>query len=166
MSDEREIKLEELHGEMEDSDILDVHVDQILWKICQLENEIHDIKYKQAESKEFYDRRIESVNKQIAYRRNLLESFMQSELQKTGKKTLKMPNGTLKMTTRTSREFGDEKELIKFCYDNNIPTRVTEKPDKKEILKYISTSGDVPMGYTETTDTTFSYKTTNNKEIK
>ena len=70
------------------------------------------------------------------------------------------------MTTRTSREFGDEKELIKFCYDNNIPTRVTEKPDKKEILKYISTSGDVPMGYTETTDTTFSYKTTNNKEIK
>jgi hypothetical protein len=132
MSDEREIKLEELHGEMEDSDILDVHVDQILWKICQLENEIHDIRYKQAESKEFYDRRIESVNKQITYRRNLLESFMQSELQKTGKKTLKMPNGTLKMTTRTSREFGDEKELIKFCYDNNIPTRVTEKPDKKE----------------------------------
>ena len=76
MSDEREIKLEELHGEMEDSDILDVHVDQILWKICQLENEIHDIRYKQAESKEFYDRRIESVNKQITYRRNLLESFM------------------------------------------------------------------------------------------
>ena len=146
MSDEREIKLEELHGEMEDSDILDVHVDQILWKICQLENEIHDIRYKQAESKEFYDRRIESVNKQIAYRRNLLESFMQSELQKTGKKTLKMPNGTLKMTTRTSREFGDEKELIKFCYDNNIPTRVTEKPEKKEIIKYISNNGKVPMG--------------------
>jgi len=163
MSDDN-MKLDELHGEEQTSDIIDAHVDQILWKLGQFENEIEDVKQKQIESKEFYDRRIDSINKQISYRNNLLATFMQGELQRTGKKTIKMPNGTLKMTTRTSREFGDTKELIKFCYDNNIPTRVTEQPDKKEILSYINTSGDIPKGYSERTETTFSYKTTNNKE--
>ena len=83
MSDDN-MKLDELHGEEQTSDIIDAHVDQILWKLGQLENEIEDVKQKQIESKEFYDRRIDSINKQISYRNNLLATFMQGELQRTG----------------------------------------------------------------------------------
>jgi len=158
-------KLDELHEEIENNDISNIHVDRMLWKIGELEKEIEDIKYKQMESKEFYDRRIDSINKQISYRENLLEGYMQAELARTGNKTSKLPNGTLKMMTRTTREFGDDDALIKFSYDNNIPTRVTEKPDKKLILSYIQNTADTPSGYFEKKETPFSYKT-NNEETK
>ena len=69
-------KLDELHEEIENNDISNIHVDRMLWKIGELEKEIEDIKYKQMESKEFYDRRIDSINKQISYRENLLEGYM------------------------------------------------------------------------------------------
>jgi hypothetical protein len=70
------------------------------------------------------------------------------------------------MTTRTTREFGDDESLIKFSYANNISTRVTEKPDKKKIAEYIKNTADAPVGYKETKQTTFSYKTTKYKETK
>ena len=162
---ENEKTLDELHGE-EFGHNIDVHVDRILWKISQLEDEIENIKYKQQESSEFYDRRIESVNKQISYRKNLLESYMQGQFDTNGRKSMGFPNGTLKMTTRTTRDFGDDESLIKFSYANNISTRVTEKPDKKKIAEYIKNTADAPVGYKETKQTTFSYKTTKYKETK
>ena len=121
--------LDELHDEVKETDITEIHADQMLYKISQLEKEIEEIKEKQMESAEFYDRRIASVLKQIQYRANILESFMLNEVKTTNKKTSKMPNGTLRMTTRTVKRFGENDNLIKFSYAHNIPTRVTEKPD-------------------------------------
>ena len=158
--------LDELQGENVDKDnIVDIHVDQILWMIGKLEGEIADIQHKQVESKEFYDRRIDAIQNQINYRSALLESFMQGQLRNNDKKTSKMPNGTLKLTTRLSRKFGDEDTLIKYSYANDLPTRVTEKPDKKAIIEHIKNTGDVPDGYEEEEETSFSFKTnTNNNQ--
>jgi|TARA_R110001606_G_scaffold383587_1_gene545938 hypothetical protein len=158
--------LDELQGESVDKDnIVDIHVDQILWMIGKLEGEIADIQQKQVESKEFYDRRIDAIQNQINYRSALLESFMQGQFRNNDKKTSKMPNGTLKLTTRLSRKFGDDDTLIKYSYDNDLPTRVSEKPDKKAIIEHIKNTGDVPDGYEEEEETSFSFKTnTNNNQ--
>ena len=157
MSEEQRIMIEELDGAEEDN-LSEIHADQVLWKIAQLENEIDDVIYKKLESAEFYDKKIDSIQKQISYRINLLETYMISSMA-SGKKTVKTPNGSLRMTTRTYRNFGEDDELVKFSYKNNIPTRVTERPDKKAILDYIVNNGDIPSGYSEKTETKFSYKT-------
>tara|TARA_R100001082_G_scaffold44518_1_gene23686 strand:+ start:383 stop:871 length:489 start_codon:yes stop_codon:yes gene_type:complete len=162
MSEKNKVIIEELDGEREDN-LSEIHADQVLWKISQLENEIDDIIYKKQESSEFYDRKIDSIQKQISYRINLLETYMVSSMA-SGKKTVNTPNGSLRMTTRTFRTFGEDDELVKFSYKNNIPTRVTEKPDKKAILNYIVNNGDIPSGYSEKIETKFSYKT--NKQNK
>tara|TARA_R110000787_G_scaffold229595_2_gene337148 strand:- start:26 stop:529 length:504 start_codon:yes stop_codon:yes gene_type:complete len=158
--------LDELQGENIDKDnIVDIHVDQILWMIGKLEGEIAEIQHKQVESKEFYDRRIDSIQNQINYRSALLESFMQGQFRNNDKKTSKMPNGTLKLTTRLSRKFGDDDTLIKYSYANDLPTRVLEKPDKKAIIEHIKNTGDVPDGYEEEEEVSFSFKTnTNNNQ--
>ena len=158
---EETLALDELHDEVQESDITEIHADQMLYKIAQLEKEIEEIKEKQMESAEFYDRRIASVLKQIQYRANILESFMLNEIKATNKKTSKMPNGTLRMTTRTVKRFGENDDLIKFSYAHNIPTRVTEKPDKKAISDYIKETAHIPDGYEEEVETSFSYKTNN-----
>ena len=157
MIEEQKIILKELDGAEEDG-LSEIHADQVLWKMSQLETEIEEIEYKKQESAEFYNRKIESIQKQISYRENLLETYMITSVA-SGKKTVKTPNGTLRMTTRTSRNLGDDDDLVKFSYDNNIPTRVTEKPDKKAILEHIVNNGNIPSGYSEVVETKFSYKT-------
>jgi hypothetical protein len=158
---EETLALDELHDEVKETDINELHADQMLYKIAQLEKEIEEIKEKQMASAEFYDRRIESVLKQIQYRANFLESFMMQELKSSNKKTAKMPNGTLRVTSRTVKHFGESSDLIKFSYDNNIPTRVTEKPDKKAISNFIKETAHAPNDYEERIETSFSYKTNN-----
>ena len=158
---EETLALDELHDEVKETDINELHADQMLYKIAQLEKEIEEIKEKQMASAEFYDRRIESVLKQIQYRANFLESFMMQELKSSNKKTAKMPNGTLRVTSRTVKRFGENDDLIKFSYAHNIPTRVTEKPDKKAISDYIKETAHIPDGYEEEVETSFSYKTNN-----
>lgn len=140
----------------------DVHADQLLWKIKELEDDIKNLKARQEESVEFYNRRIESVENQIRFRANLLERHMQIENESTGKKTNKLPNGVLRLTTRKKRIFGDEDVLLKFSFENNIATKVVEKPDKKAIAEHTKVWGDVPDICTEEELTSFSYQTTNN----
>ena len=156
------ITLDELFDEdaikrEQETDLQDVHVDQMLWKIGQLESEIEGILAKQEESKEFYDRKIESVSKQIQFRANILNTYMET-LANEGKKTIKLPNGTIRKTTRTKQYWGDDDSLNKFSYDNEIPTRVQEKPNKKAILEFIKKSGLTPDGFAEEEETTFTYK--------
>ena len=78
-------------------------------KLSSLEDEIERDKHSQTESIEFYNRKIESINSKISYRKNLLDSYMQGQFDMNGRKSLGFPNGTLKMTTRTSRDFGDDR---------------------------------------------------------
>jgi len=164
MSEELNLVLDELDGDSktaDESDLQDIHADQILWKIGSLEAEINKIMEKKAEAMEFYDRKVDSVLKQIDYRSALLNAFMARRF-RNGEKTAKMPNGTLKMTTRTTRNLGESDELVKFSYDNDIPTRVAENPDKKAIIEYVKKTGICPVGYNEKEETKFSYKINNN----
>ena len=87
---------------------------------------------------------------------------MQSENKISGKKTNKLPNGVIRLTTRTKKTFADDEALMKFSFDNSIPTRVTEKPDKKAIAEHIKIWGDVPDICSEEVETKFSFKTTTN----
>ena len=141
----------------------DVHADQLLWKIGKLEKEIENLKLRQQESIEFYDRKIESVQKQINFRANVVETHIKNEHEQNGKKTIKLPNGVLRLTTRTKKIFGDEKALIDFSFKHNIPTRVTEKPDKKAIAEHIKVWGDAPDICSEEVETSFTFQTTTNK---
>ena len=167
--DSQLIALDELESEdntyvinEEQVQMKDIHADQLLWKIGQLEKEIEVLKLRQEECSEFYDRRIDSVERQIRYRANLLEIHMQSENKISGKKTNKLPNGVIRLTTRTKKTFADDEALMKFSFDNSIPTRVTEKPDKKAIAEHIKIWGDVPDICSEEVETKFSFKTTTN----
>tara|TARA_R100000234_G_scaffold117883_1_gene97164 strand:- start:3207 stop:3710 length:504 start_codon:yes stop_codon:yes gene_type:complete len=165
MSEIEQIVLDELSDTLEEKkendEYKEYEADQILWKINQLEKEIEDIKQKQMESAEFYERKIESVIKQIQYRATILEGYMMDEFKNKRKKTVKTPNGTLRMTSRTVKNFGDDGDLIKFSYYHDIPTRVTEKPDKKAISEYIKKTAHIPDGYSEEKEDSFSYKTNN-----
>jgi len=143
-------------------EIKDVHADQLLWKIKKLEKDIENLKARQEESVEFYNRRIDSVLNQIRFRANLLERHMQVELESSGTKTNKLPNGVLRLTTRKKKTFGDEDTLLKFSFENNIPTKVVEKPDKKAIYEHTIVMGDAPDVCSEEEITSFSYQTTNN----
>ena len=162
----QEIILDELHGEIKDDKYGDVHVDQILWKIGQIEDEIKELENKKIDSIEFYDRRIESVKKQLNYREEILNGYMNHQYQNTDKKTANLPNGILKLTTRTTRAFGEDQTLFDYSYKNNIATRVTEKPDKKAIVEHIKKTGEFPKDYEEKRQTKFSYKTTKQPIIK
>ena len=142
--------------------IKDVHADQLLWKIKELEKDIEELEMRKQDSIDFYDRRIYSVQSQINYRTHLLEQHMKLENQNSGKKTSKLPNGVLRLTTRKKLTFGDDETLLKFSFDNNIPTRVVEKPDKKAIAQYIQVMGDKPDICYEEEKTSFSYQTTKN----
>tara|TARA_R100000951_G_scaffold94430_1_gene83168 strand:+ start:135 stop:668 length:534 start_codon:yes stop_codon:yes gene_type:complete len=147
----------------EDAQLKDVHADQLLWKIGRLEKEIENLKLRQQESVEFYDRKIESVQKQINYRANIVEMHIKNENEESGKKTIKLPNGVLRLTTRIKKVFGEDEALIKFSFDNSIPTRVIEKPDKKAIAEYIKVMGDAPDICSEEQETSFTFQTTTNK---
>tara|TARA_R100000234_G_scaffold117698_1_gene96634 strand:- start:92 stop:625 length:534 start_codon:yes stop_codon:yes gene_type:complete len=168
--DKELIALDELESEddtytisEEQVQIKDVHADQLLWKIGELEREIETLKDRQIESSEFYDRRIDSVQNQIRFRAHLLEMHMQSENKISGKKTNKLPNGVLRLTTRTKKTFADDEALMAFSFKNSIPTRVIEKPDRKAISEHIKVWGDAPDICTEEVETKFSFKTTTNK---
>ena len=157
------IALDELESEdsnytitEDDVQLKDVHADQLLWKIGKLEKEIENLKLRQQESVEFYDRKIESVQKQINFRANVVETHIKNEHEQNGKKTIKLPNGVLRLTTRT-------KALIDFSFKHNIPTRVTEKPDKKAIAEHIKVWGDAPAICSEEVETSFTFQTTTNK---
>ena len=155
-------ELEELDSEVSDvNEMGEVHADQILWKIRDLNSRIDDIKRSQRESVEFYNRRMESLQKQIDIRAKLLEDLMRDKnASNNSLKTIKVPNGTIRLTSTTKRIFPSDDEMIQYCEENKIEggVKTTKKPVKKAILEYIKNTGDIPDGYEEETVKNFSYK--------
>ena len=154
--------LEELAEEVSDiNDMSEVHTDQILWKIGNLNQKMEYIKRSQQESVDFYNRRIEALQKQIDIRAKLLEDLMRDKNSSDDSlKTIKVPNGTIRLTSTTKRIFPSDDEMIKYCEENKIEGGIksTKKPVKKAILDYIKNTGDIPDGYEEETVKNFSYK--------
>ena len=154
--------LEELDNEVgELNDMSDVHADQILWKIGALNAQIDSMKKSQQESVEFYNRRMEAMQKQIDRRSSLLEDLIRSKNSLNDSvKTMKVPNGTIRLTSNTKKYFPSDEETIKYCEENKIEggIKTTRKPVKKAILEYIKNTGIIPEGYEEETIQNFSYK--------
>jgi len=138
----------------------EIHIDRMLFKIGELEQEIEELESAKEDSVEFYNRRIDTVKAQIKARSMRMETYSMAQAEVTGKKTIKVPNGTLRYVTRNKPIWPEDNEsLLKFSWDNDIPTRVTEKPDKKSILEHIKESGDCPEGFKEEEVNSFTFKT-------
>ena len=158
--------LEELDSEVDNIEVVqDIHADQLMWKEGSLNSQIDALKEKQEESIEFYNRRIESVNKQIDRRSYILEQWIRLKNSNSlgSVKTVSVPNGTVRLTTRTKRIFPSDETLISFCEKNGIANRKYTKPaPKKDIVNFIKDTGDAPDGYEEQEQQSFSYKVNKN----
>jgi len=144
-----------LDGELVNEVEKDIQADRILLKIMKLQEEIDSFKNQMDEAVRFYDTLIYGVQKQIGWCSNLLRAYAE----RSGKKTLKYPNGKLRLTKLNRASWCDDATLVAFSYENNIDTNVTEKPDKKKILAYIHETGEMPEGFKEEESTSFTYQT-------
>ncbi len=90
----------------------------------------------------FEEQQIESINKKKEYYNRALEDFMRRELDTTGKKTLKLPNGTLSIKKQQPHyNYVSEEEMLMWM-EINCPelVKVTRPEpkisvDKKELKK-------------------------------
>ena len=133
-----------------------INADRLLRAIQKSDAEIKDYKIQQENSNEFYNRKIKKIEESVKYIRGILQQFLSN----SDKKTLSLPNGTLRQ--RNIKKFHwdvDDSILVDFCHENKVPIIVNTKPDKKELKKYIIKTGDTPQGvYIEEIES-FTYKT-------
>tara|TARA_Y100000310_G_scaffold233247_1_gene236117 strand:+ start:800 stop:1366 length:567 start_codon:yes stop_codon:yes gene_type:complete len=135
-----------------------LQADRILWVINKLEHELALIEQDAQASAEFYIMKKDKKERQINYLGDKLHTFISGQ----GVKTIKVPNGNIRLTTRKKDIYPDDDILMAWCIDNDIPLRIKSQPDKKMIKEYIKDTGNAPDDYTVEEQTTFSYKTTSN----
>jgi len=74
-----------------------------------------------------------------------LRPFVEERIQDTKSKTLKMINGKAGFRTTPEKiEIVNEDELVTFAKKENIPVQVKESVYKKNIKKYIESTGHIP----------------------
>ena len=154
---------EELNEKSSEEPMKDIHVDQMLKKVAKLEREIEELETLKADSAEFYNRRIASIKAKIDVRAEAMQTYMIAMNDKLGKKTIKVPSGTLRYVSRKKPIWCDDDELINFSKENNIPVKINEKPDKISILEYIKNCGDYPNGFEIQEVSSFTFKTNNDE---
>ena len=150
---------EELSEKSNEEPMKNVHIDQMLKKVGKLEREVEELEKAKEDSVDFYNRRIEAINRQISVRSEAMQTYMIYMNDSLGKKTINVPNGTLRYTTRKKAIWGGDEDLIKFSKENKIPVKTSEKPDKIKILEYVKNCGDCPSGLDIQDVTNFTYKT-------
>ena len=132
-----------------------LRADRILYVINKVKSEVNELNQLRDESIEFYNNEIDKKSKNINYLEGMLEYFIDNE----GKKTINLPNGTLKMRTTKNFKYPDHDILLEFCKERDIPVVVTEKPNLSVVKKYIKTTGESPEGMEILEVTSFSYTT-------
>ena len=116
----------------------------------QCDNDIESLKEFVAQERERYlnnlqkfeEQQIESINKKKEYYNRALEDFMRRELDATGKKTLKLPNGTLSIKKQQPHfNYVSEEEMLLWMETNHPELVKVTRPepkisvDKKELKK-------------------------------
>ena len=116
----------------------------------QCDNDIESLKEFVAQERERYlnnlqkfeEQQIESINKKKEYYNRALEDFMRRELDATGKKTLKLPNGTLSIKKQQPHyNYVSEEEMLLWMETNHPELVKITRPepkisvDKKELKK-------------------------------
>ena len=134
-----------------------IHADRILYVIEKVNQEVYGLMEQMEKSVDFYKSQIEKKKKSIGY----LESNIKTFLERSGKKTIQLPNGTLRNRNIKKYTFPTDHdgELIKWSTERNIGHRLTVKPDKTKIKQYIEKTGEIPEGVEIEEVVSFSYKT-------
>ena len=133
-----------------------IRADRVLYVLDKINEEIKEMADQRIQAVEFYNTEIEKKEKIGDHLRFNLKSFIEAK----GEKTIKLPNGTLRM--RTTKKFiypEDNSSIIKFCEDRKIELSVLIKPDLKKLKKYITETGDSPEELKIEEHDSFSYKT-------
>ena len=107
--------------------------------------------------------KIQNEQKELETQKHIdhLETNLRLFMDHMDKKTIKLPNGTLRM--RTTKKFlypEDKSVLLEFCQTRNIDLIVSHKPDLKSLKKYITITGDIPEGLVIEDVNNFSFKST------
>jgi len=136
-----------------------LQADRILWVIGKLEYELGLIELDEQQSAEFYIMKKDKKERQISYLGDKLHMFISGQ----NVKTIKVPNGNIRLTTRKKDIYPDDEILMAWCIENDIPLRIKSEPDKKIIKEYITDTGNAPDDYYMEEQTTFSFKTKNNR---
>lgn len=132
-----------------------IQADQLCKKLGYIEDKIESLEREQMRSSQFYQDRINKKAKRVAYIEALLLNYANNQEEKT----IKLPFGTLSKRKSTKKLWPEDTVLIDFSKSNHIPIRIKEAPNKLEISKYITETGEMPEGYDEKETTSFSVKT-------
>ena len=134
-----------------------VQADRLLKLIGKMESAIVELEDEAYNAEQFYKTEIAKRKDRIGQ----ISFYLESYLMTSEKKTIKLPNGCLSIRKWSKVGWPDNDVLLAFSKVNNISVRVKpeeQAPDKRELLKYIKKTGEVPEGYVESDTQTFSYQ--------
>lgn len=81
--------------------------------------------------------RLRPLDTQIAFYENALKTFMMNEMNETGKKSIKLPNGTLQVRKQQPKYEYDDEAVLQFLKENELNDfiRTKQEIDKKQLKK-------------------------------
>jgi hypothetical protein len=87
--------------------------------------------------------RVAGLERKATWHRASLNAFLIN----SGKKTLKLINGTLKLIAGRERvEVADPEHFVAIADEQFVRTKVIKEPDKRAILTHIHSTGEIPDG--------------------
>lgn len=121
-----------------------------IYAIRQIEKRIAQLKLQLGEAEEYYRRKVAQHQERIDFlKRNILGFLQQNDM-----RNIQTPCGTAYQKDVTTKLWPSEEDLLAWVRAH-IPDAIRTKlePDKRLIGEHIKSSGDVPDGYSEVTDT-------------
>lgn len=143
-------------GCMEDSALVNAEptnsaeVARMIYIINALEAKADQLDKQKEEALAFYEKRMESLEKQILFIKGKLEGYLRI----SGQKSVSTHNGTVILTTKTHRVWPKDDVLLQWVKSLNPEDvrdciEITEKPRKSVIAEKLIANGRIPEGYTE-----------------
>jgi hypothetical protein len=145
-----DVEREELFPEEAEEIVDTMHVTRKIWVIRQIEKLITQYEKQDAESRQFYADRKAAAQSRIDFVKTSIQAFLRHhDLQR-----LQTPNGTAYFRSITTKQWPADDVLIAWA-QAHLPEaiRLRREPDKKVIGEHIKTTGEMPVGYSESTET-------------
>lgn len=126
----------------------DFYLKQIA-KLRQQKEEINDFVDAEIEREvknyeAYREQSLRPLDGQIAFYEEALRTFALNEFEETGKKTIKLPNGSVTIRKQPPKFVYDDEQIIDFLQENNMDTYTKTKVEvnKKELKKYGAVNND------------------------
>jgi len=131
-------------------------LDNILWRIGQIDKKIAERKAYVKSVYEFVDAEIIKLNEYRKWHEKSCELFLQAN----NKKSIKLVNGSCQFRTFQKIHWIEDDELLVWIKKNKLNMiRIKESPDKKALTSHIKETGEVPDGVEFESKTSFTVKT-------